>query len=311
MKPQQFFALSRAAGALAAVSASLPLAVQAGPATINATQLSITVAPISVSATKLGAEVSATGSGLTQAASVIPTIDAADGSITAGAALTAAINTTFSYAVSARSADAVAASNDLGASLTPTTAFGSQSGSWSSGTPGATIALTGAGAPTVTAGTGQGSTVSATYSSSTASDVASTSMRRIATSGNDQASFTATRQGSSFAASGSGLTAVTDGGLGAGAVGGAPTITALAGGASQENITFTASTSQLIGQDSSAITASSTNVTQAAYGVVSNTLGGTTAGAVTAATGFNSLGVAAGGQGTSATLSVIQSLTAF
>jgi len=151
----------------------------------------------------------------------------------------------------------------------PTTAFGSQSGTYSSGTSGAAISLSGAGAPTVTAGTGVGATVSATYSGSAQSDVAATSVRRIASSSNDQSTFTATRQGTSFAASGSGLTAVTAGGLGAAAANGAaPTITALVGGKSQANITFTKQNSTLLGQDSVAITASSTNVTQAGYGVV-------------------------------------------
>jgi len=199
----------------------------------------------------------------------------------------------------------------MGTSLIPTTAFGSQSGSYSSGNTGAVISLDGAGAPTLTQGSSQGSTVSATYSSTATSDVAATSVRRVASSSNEQATFTATRQGSSFAASGSGLTAVTAGGLATAAAGAAPAITALAGGTSQTDTSFTSSNSQLTGQASSAITASSTNVTQVGYGVVSNTLGGTTAGAVTVAAGVNSLDVAAGGAGTSANLSVIQSLTAF
>jgi len=114
----------------------------------------------------------------------------------------------------------------------------------------------------VTAGTGVGSTVSAFYSGSAQSDVAATSVQRIASSSNDQATFTATRQGSSFAASGSGLGAILAGGLGAGAIGAAPTITGLGGGASQNHTTITSNNSTLLGQDSVVLTASIANVTQ-------------------------------------------------
>jgi hypothetical protein len=224
--------------------------------------------------------------------------------------LAADADSTFSYAASARTADVAATANALGTSLVPTTGFGNQSGSYSASGNG-TITLNGSGSATAAAGTGQGSTASATFSSTTTSDVAATSVRRIASSSNDQATFTATRQGSSFAASGSGLEEVTAGGLATAAAGDAPAITALAGGGSQTGTTFTSANSALVGQASSSITASSTNVTQAGYGVVSNTLGGTTAGAITATPGINGLAVLTGNQGTRSDLSVIQSLSAF
>lgn len=295
---------------VAAAAAVAPLAAQAGPTTINATQLSIQVAPITISGTKLGAEVSATGSGLSSATNLLPSISATGA--TGAANMAADANSTFSFAVAARSADEAATSNQLGTDLVPTTAFGTQSGTFGTGAANAgSISLSGAGVPDITAATGPGVTASATYSSSATSDVAQTQVRRIATSSTDQASFTATRQGSSFAFSGSGLTGVTAGGLEAGVVGAAPAITTRNGGATQANVAFTASQSQLTGQDSAAMTATTTDVTQPGYGVVTNQLGGSTAGAITAATGFNSLGVAAGEQGSSSTLSVIQSLTAF
>jgi hypothetical protein len=297
--------------ASAAISLATPLAVQAGPATINATQLSIQVAPITISGTKLGAEVTASGSGLT--ASNLPTISATGA--TGAVDMTAAADSSFSYAVTARSADAAATQNTLDNASTfiPTTAFGNQSGTFSSPSANAgSISLVGNGVPTITTtANGQGVTATAIYSSTFTSDVSETQVRRIATTATDQSGFTADRQGSSFTLTGSGLTAVTAGGLTAGAVNTAPTITARAGGDTQANVTFTASQSQLLGQDSVAPGATNTSVTQPGYGKATNNLGGAQAGGITAATGINSLGVTAGGQGSSTTLSVVQSLTAF
>lgn len=297
-----------------AVSITVPIAAQAGPATINATQLSIQVAPITFSGIKLGAEVSASGSGLTSTADLLPTIAAANGA-TGASSMAAAANSSFSFAVAARAADAVGTATTFNAASTfiPATAFGNQSGTYSSPSANAgSITITGAGLPGVTTtANGQGVTATAIYSSTFTGDVAETQVRRIATTATDQSGFTATRQGSSFAFSGSGLEAVTAGGLAAGAENASPTITARAGGNTQANVTFTASQSQLLGQGSVAPGATNTSVTQPGYGVVTNNLGGAQAGGITAATGFNSLGVTAGGQGSITTLSVIQSLTAF
>lgn len=306
-----FIALRRAVLASTAVAAALPLAAQAGPGAINATQLSVTVAPISISGTRLGGFVDASGNGLTAGAAPGVT---ATGSLTAGTDITAAANTTFNFAVTARSGDTAAAAGAMGTALVPTSAFGSQSGKYTA-TGGAlgTLQISDANAATITAGTHQGSTATAIFSTTMSSAQNESQIRRIATSSNDQATFTTERQAARFQAGGSGLTAVTAGGLGTAgvtALGADPAQTALAGGDNQAGVAFTKSQEVRTGQAAATLTASSTNVTQPGYGVFTNTLGGTTAGAITA-TGMNTLGVLSGGAGTSSTLSVIQSMSAF
>ena len=288
-----------------------PLAAHSSPAAINATQLSVVVAPISISGTRRGGYVDSSGNGLTGGAA--PGV-ANDGTLTAGTTMTANSDTTFNFAVTARSTDAAAAAGALSAALVPTSAFGVQTGKYSNsaGQIG-TLAISSANAITITAGARQGSTATAIYSTTMKNAENENQVRRIATSSNDQATFTAERQAARFQAGGSGLTAVTAGGLGVGgvtAVSAAPAQTALAGGGTQPGVAFTKSQEVRSGQAASTLTASSTDVTQPGYGVFTNTLGGTSAGGITA-TGMNTLTVVAGGAGTSSTLSIIQSLSAF
>ena len=300
-----------AALASAAAVAALPLAAQAGPGSINATQLSVTVAPISISGTRLGGYVDSSGNGLTAGAA--PGV-AADGSLTAGTTITAAADTSFNFAVTARSSDQVVTTGAFAAGLVPTSQFGSQSGKYTAtgGTLG-TLAISGANAATITAGDHQGSTATAIFSTTMSSAENESQIRRIATSSNDQATFSTERQAARFQAGGSGLSAVTAGGLGTAgvtALGADPAQTALGGGGTQAGVAFTKSQEVRTGQAAAALTATSTTMTQPAYGVFTNTMGGTTAGAITA-TGMNTLTVLSGGAGTTSTLSVIQSQSAF
>ena len=306
------FSLRRAALASAAAVAALPLAAQAGPAAINATQLSVTVAPISISGTRLGGYVDAAGNGLKTGAA--PGVDA-DGSLTAGTTITTDPNTAFNFAVTARSSDQVVTTAAMtAAGLVPTSQFGSQSGKYTAtgGTLG-TLVISAANAATITAGTHQGSTATAIFSTTMSSAENESQIRRIATSSNDQATFSTERQAARFQAGGSGLDAVTAGGLGTAgvtALGANPAQTALAGGGTQAGVAFTKSQEVRTGQAAAALTADSTTMTQPAYGVFTNTMGGTTAGAITA-TNMNNLTVLSGGAGTTSTLSVIQSQSAF
>lgn len=291
----------------AAASALSPLAAQASPASINATQLSLTVAPISISGTRLGGFVDASGTGLTAGAPV--TVDGT-GALAVGDTMTAAANTTFNLAVTARAGDTAAAAGAMGTALVPTSAFGIQSGRFTEASDG-TLAISNVNAATVSAGTKQGTTATAIFSTTMRSADNENQIRRIATSSNDQATFTSERQAARFQAGGSGLAAVTGGGLfAAAALGADPAQEVLAGGAPVIGVAFTKSQEVRTGQTAVVLTATSTDVTQPGYGVFTNTLGGTTAGAITP-TDMNTLTVGAGGAGTSSTLSVIQTSSAF
>ena len=301
-------------------SALLPGAAFAGPASINSTQLGVTVAPIQFSATRLGGYVDSSGNGLTAGAA--PTVSTT-GSLVAGTGMTAAANTTFNLSMTARAGDAAVATATAGA--VPNTAFGIQSGKYSVQT-GAALTISDANVAALTAGSTQGVTATAIIATEMKSAENANKISRIATSSNDQATFKAERQAAKFQLGGSGLTAVTNDGAQAPAVavfggmnsntnlGDAPTITAATGGTTQAGVAFTKSQEVRTGQAGADRVASSINVTQPGYGVFTNTLGGTTAGAIGAVAGaidMNDLTVAAGGAGTTSTLTVIQSLSAF
>lgn len=309
LSPQRV-ALSTAA-TLGLATLACPLQALAQSATSSITQVSVNVAPISISGERLGGYVNANGSGLTGGAP--PTVTA-DGSLAIGAGMTADIGTTFNFNVTARSGDQAATAGALGSALVPTSQFGSQTGSYSGAGTGAALAISNANAATVTAGSTQGVTATALFSTTMQTGANTAEVRRVGTSANQQATFTAERQGALFQNGGSGLTAVSGtGGLstgGATALGADPTITATTGGATQSGVDFTLTQQARTGQAAAAITASSGNVTQPGYGTFSNTLGGTTAGAITP-TNINTMTVAPGQQGTTSTLSVVRSLTAF
>jgi hypothetical protein len=286
-----------------------PLAAQANTS-INATQLSVVAAPISISGTRLGGFVDASGNGLTTGA---PVTVLATGALGAGADMTTAAGATFNLAVTARAADAnPAATANMVSGAVPASAFGIQTGKFTSAAGAAgTLAIDGANAVTITAGAREGVTATAIYSTTMKSAENEAQIRRIATSANDQATFTSERQAARFQAGGSGLTGVTAGGLfTAAGVGTDPTQTVLAGGDTQAGVAFTKTQEVRTGQASTALAATSTTISQPGYGIVTNTLGGTTAGGITA-TNMNNLTVASGGAGTASTLSVIQSLSAF
>ena len=222
--------------------------------------------------------------------------------------MTAGANTTFNYDVRARAGDANSAAATAGA--VPVVNLGSVGGRFSEA-DGANLEITGANVASVAAGSGQGTTATAIVSTTMSSAENESQVRRVATSGNQQTTFTAERQGAVFNFGGSGLTAVTGGGIvAATALGAAPAIVAGADGETQAGVAFTMNQEVRAGEAATALTASSTNVTQPAYGSFTNTLGGTSAGSI-GVTNINTVTNAAGGAGTSSTLSVIQSLTAF
>jgi len=284
-----------------------PIPALAQSASVNATQLSIDVAPISITGTRLGGSVSASGNGLNNAPA-LPTLTTT-GATTAGTAFTTVAGATFNYDVSARAADG-STTLGTGAAGAPVGGdFGSQSGRFSAASTG-TLVITAANAATVTAGTAAGTTATAIFSTTMSTGANEAQVRRVATSSNNQATFTAERQGARYQHGGSGLTAITAGGtLGAATVGLAATPSVSTGGdaASGTGVAFSRTEAVQTGQVSAAL---SNAATAPAYGITTTTIGGTTAGAITS-TDMNTLGVVAGGAGTSSTLSVIQSLTAF
>ena len=300
----KWVALSSAA-ALGVATLACPLQALAQNASINAIQLSVDVAPISITGTRLGGFVDASGNGLTGGAP--PTVTAT-GALSSGTTMTADLNTTFNYDVRARAGDAASATVTAGG--VPGVSFGSVAGRFSEQAS-ASLAITGANAATVAAGTGEGTTATAIVSTTMSSAESESQVRRVATSGNQQTTFTAERQGAVFSFGGSGLTAVTGGGITAATnLGAAPAIVVGAGGATQAGVAFTMNQEVRTGEAPTTLTASSTSVTQPAYGSFTNTLGGTTAGSI-GVSDINTVTNAAGGAGTSSTLSVIQSLTAF
>lgn len=290
---------------VALLACSMPALAQS--ASINATQLSIDVAPISITGTRLGGSVSASGNGLSNAPT-LPTLTTT-GATTAGTAFTTGAGATFNYDVNARAADGGTplATGSAGAPVGGD--FGSQAGRFSAASNG-TLSIDAANVASINAGGAVGTTATAIFSTTMNTRANEAQVRRVATSSNNQATFTAERQGARYQHGGSGLTAVTAGGtLGAATVGVAATPSVSTGGdaASGNGVAFTRTEAVQTGQASAALS----NVAEApAYGITTTTIGGTSAGAITS-TNMNTLGVAAGGAGTSSTLSVIQSLTAF
>ena len=309
---QRFFfgSLAPTASGISVMGVALlacPMTALAQSASINATQLSVDVAPISITGTRMGGSVSASGNGLSNAPT-LPTLSAT-GATTAGTAFTTVTGATFNYDVSARAADgstplaAGAAGAPVGGD------FGSQSGRFSAASTG-TLTINAANAASVSAGGAAGTTATAIFSTTMRTGANEAQVRRVATSSNNQATFTAERQGARYQHGGSGLTAVTAGGtLGVATVGVAATPSVSTGGdaASGNGVAFTRTEAVQTGQASATL---SNVATAPAYGTTTTTVGGTTPGAITS-TNMNTLGVAAGGAGTSSTLSVIQSLTAF
>ena len=310
----KWVALSSAA-ALGVATLACPLQALAQSASINAIQLSVDVAPISVSGTRLGATTSAIGVGLTTG--TLPTLDATGATNAIGTAFTTVDDVTFNYDVSARAGDGTPTAGAADALVGGATAFGRQTGRFSEASAGTTMAITGANVATIDAGTGLGTTATATISSTVSSDANQAQIRRVATSTTGQSTFTAERQGARYQHGGSGLALVTIGGtLGPATVGTAPVITVSTGGAapSGAGVAFTRTEAVQTGQASTVLNTAG-NVP--GYGTVTQTVVSGTSGDITVGTagvaGINSLTVAPSGMGVgnSATLSVIQSLTAF
>lgn len=310
--------LRRTAGMTGLMAAALALLVAPqvhAQSITNAIQLKATVAPNTISGTKLGASVTASGNGLTGAL-VLPTIDAATGALGAssGAAVTGVDS--FSFALSVRSADAVTAAAATDGAL-PGQEFGYQTGTYSATSGGGVLAISAAGAGSITNPTTVGLTTNASVSTSLSNGIVSTTAQRSASASNDQTSFTSERQGTSVALSGTGMSAATvvipvisaAGASEQSAVGTAGNVTTL-----PTTGIFTVNNSQTVGQASAAVTASSTSVTQPVYGIQSNTLGGTTAGAISGigGGGINTpLAITTGGAGTSSSLTTINSFSVF
>jgi len=295
-----------------------PMPALAQSASVNAIQLTVEVAPISVSGTRLGGATSASGVGLTTG--TLPTLINTGATNAIGTPFTTADDVTFNYDVSARAGDGAPTAGTAGQLVQGATAFGRQTGRFSGVSAGTTMAITGANVATIDAGTGLGTTATATISSTVSSAANQAQIRRVATSTTGQSTFTAERQGARYQHGGSGLDAVTAGGtLGAAPVGTAPAVTVSVGGAepSGAGVAFTRTEAVQTGQASQAL--EGTGVVPI-YGTVEQTrvvANGGTGGDITIGTlgvaGMNSLTVDtdALGVGNSASLSVIQSLTAF
>lgn len=294
-----------------AAAAIVPLAGQAAPITsINATQLSVSVAPITVTGTTLGGSVTAQGSGLVSTA-VAPTLTNT-GALTGGSTMNAAANTAFSLDITARAADTAPVATAMSATVAvPTSAFGSQTGTFSNvGTSAATLSMTGT-APSINVGNSIGASATAIFSTTMGSGIGETGVRKVASSTNEQSSFSAERQAAAFSYGGSGLMEVTAGGLtGNAALGATPTITPVTGGTSQANVAFNVNSVTRTGQAAVAINATSTTLEMPGYGQVSSAFGGTTGGAITP-NNINAMTVVSGGAGTTSSLSLIQSMTVF
>lgn len=313
LSPQRV-ALSTAA-TLGLATLACPLQALAQSASINAIQLSVDVAPITISGTRLGGATSAIGVGLTTG--TLPTLDNTGATAAIGTPFTAAAGSTFNYDVNARAADgSTALGAGTGGGLVGGD-FGSQTGRFSAASAGATMSISAANAALIDAGTGIGTTATATISSTVSSDANQAQIRRVATSTNGQSTFTAERQGARYQHGGSGLAAVTAGGtLGAATVGTAPAITVSTGGAAPEaaGVAFTRTEAVQTGQASTAL---NTGGNVPGYGTVTQTVVSGTGGDITVGTagvaGINTLTVSPNtiGAGNSATLSVVQSLTAF
>ena len=287
-----------------------PLQALAQNASINAIQLSVEVAPISVSGTRLGGSVSASGNGLSNAPTLPVLNSTGETQAMTATAFQTAAGATFNFDVSARAADGPALSG--GGSAAPLGGgFGSQSGRFSAGGTGS-LAFDAGNVASVSAGSGSGVTATAIFSTTMNTGANEAQVRRVATSSNNQATFTAERQGARYQHGGSGLTAVaagTGGVLAAAGLGATPTITVSTGGlaATGAGVAFTRTEAVQTGQASAALSATAATP---AYGITTNTIGGATAGTITS-TNMNTVGVTVGGAGTSSSLSVIQSLTAF
>jgi hypothetical protein len=289
------------------VSASIQAPVLAQ--SINATQLSVVVAPTKIVGTALGGEISFTGNGLT--AGTAGTLDNT-GAYSAGTAGAADANTSFNFDLTVRAADVAPIATALGTALVPATGtYGTQKGYWSNsaGTNG-TLAISNINAATITAGANQGTTATSIFSSTMGGAVATTDVRRVATSSNDQATFDSTRQAARVQVGGSGLSALSNVTIAAAALGTTGAITVASNAAAQANVAFTKTEAVRTGQAGAVLTASTTDITNPAYGTTTATTGGISAGAITA-TNLNTLTVVSGDAGTAATLSLIQSMSVF
>jgi hypothetical protein len=299
---------------IAALSA-LAMAPYANAQSItNATQLRVDLAANSISGIKQGGSAAISGNGLTNAL-VAPTLSSA-GEFAAADSSATGVNTAFSYAVSGYSADTAAAATTINSSAAalPTTTFGVQSGRFTDEVTGGAIAISATGVATASQATTVGATVTSLASTSLDNGFASTSFQRAGTATNAQSSFSAERQASSASMSGSGVTvAVGDlSSLADAALGAAAVVTDGTATLPTTGDAFSLNKTVVAGQASAALTASNTSVTQAGYGISSNTFGGTTAGALSGFT-VNSLAVDTTGAaaGTSASLTAVSSFSVF
>jgi hypothetical protein len=296
---------------IAALSALVMAPYANAQSITNATQLKVDLAANSISGIKQGGSAAISGNGLTTAA-VNPTLSSV-GAFTASTA-GATTNSAFSYAVSGYSADEAATAtvlNNAAAQASPATQFGVQSGRFTDTVAGGAITIGLTGTVGATQATSVGATVSAVASTSLDNGFATISFQRSGSATNAQTSFSAERQASSASMSGDGVNTVVLSSLGNAAVGVAAVVTdgsavLPTGGAFSLNKTVVA------GQDSADLLASNTSVTQAGYGISSNTFGGTTAGALSGFT-VNGMAVATTGAtaGTSASLTAVSSFSVF
>ena len=330
---------------VAVTAATFAAPAFANTVSTNAVQLTLTKAGINQTGVTQGGIFSIQGNGLDTVANnkppILPTISAA-GLVSSDAKVTSVLNQPFSFTVTARQADTVGAGGAVATNAgrhtgqfadmttkttTAHTANLNNQGVDQNAANKGILTISNAGAIALAAGIYSGSTATGIISTTQAGRYSQVENRRIVSSSNTQNVTNSDTQQAKFSVAGNGVAAVTDGGLALGkdtggnavnaaAVGTSIGIEALAGGTCSQASNcgsggqFNLTNEVTANQASVAMTATSTDATTPAYGIVDFTVGGTTAGAIVM-TNLNTVTVVGGGAGTSSSLSQVGELTAF
>ena len=306
-------------GALVSVAAaSIAAPGLANTVSTNAIQLTTVQAANAQTGVTQGGQFAIQGTGLNSI--TIPSIDAAGVvSVNNTAGFTTNINETFNYTATIRQADT---QNAIGAIGTLNTGTFSDTTTKSSVGNGAgtlaSLSISNVGIAALSAGTGAGQTATGIISTTAAGRYSQVENRRIVSSSNTQNITDSDVQQAKMVVKATGMSAVTNGGFSsiAGAAGTVVASTDLAGGgcgaasSCNNGTSFNIDVQRTASQTALDFDVTSTSVNKPAYGIVDHSVGGTTAGAITIS-GINTVGVTAGGAGTSASLSMVGEMTAF
>lgn len=306
-------------GALVSVAAaSIAAPGLANTVSTNAIQLTTVQAANAQTGVTQGGQFAIQGTGL--ASITIPSINSA-GVVTVNntAGFTTNLNDTFNYTATIRQADTQNATTVIGtpnsgtfSDTTTKSSVGNAAGTLAS------LSISNVGVAALSAGGGAGQTATGIISTTAAGRYAQIENRRIVSSSNTQNLTDSDVQQAKMVVKGVGMSAVTNGGFSsiAGAAGTVVASTDLAGGgcgagsSCNNGTAFNIDVQRTASQTALDFDVSSTGANKPGYGIVDHSVGGTTAGAI-AITGINSVGVTAGGAGTSASLSMVGELTAF